>query len=156
MNISLSEKSSLNFWVRQLKGAYIRHALADGNGDGLSVEAVCLDGEADDAGLGVDGLVLVEDEVAYAVVDLLATIVFDGLEGVGVVADQNVCPSLNQLVGFQSLTRHRLQRMFASPMERNDDNSRGISLAKTKDTIEERVHGLLTDAGLVCQIRIVL
>ena len=67
--------------------------------------------------MAIDGLVLVEDEVANAVVDLLTTIVLDGLEGVGVVADQDVGTCLNQLVGFQSLTGYGFQGVLTAPMQ---------------------------------------
>ena len=48
------------------------------------------DTEAHDAGFAVEGFRGVEDEVADAVVDLVAVIVFDGLQGVGVMADEHV------------------------------------------------------------------
>ena len=41
--------------------------------------SVCRDGQLDEAGPCIEGSVLVEDEVADAVVDTASTIVFDGL-----------------------------------------------------------------------------
>ena len=38
--------------------------------------------------MGVDGILLVEDEVADAVVDSVAVVILDGLQGMGVVADE--------------------------------------------------------------------
>ena len=75
------------------------------------------DGEAHDAGLAVEGLRGVEDEVADAVVDLVATIVLDGLQGVGVMADEDVGSSVDQHVGIVTLTGHGRECMLATPVE---------------------------------------
>ena len=69
------------------------------------------------AGTGVQGFVLVEDEVANAVVDLLASEIFDGLLGVGMVTNQDIGTSLYQLMSLQSLTWNGFKRVFATPMQ---------------------------------------
>ena len=91
--------------------------MADFYRDGFYNEIILFYLQLDDAGATVDGLVLVEDEVANAVIDLLTSEIFDSLEGVGVMAYQDIGASLYQLVGLQSLTGYWLQGMFATPME---------------------------------------
>ena len=91
--------------------------MADFYRDGFYNEIILFYLQLDDAGATVDGLVLVEDEVTNAVIDLLTTIVLDGLLGVGVMAYQDIGTCLYQLVGLQSLTGYGFQRMFATPME---------------------------------------
>ena len=97
----------------------VRHASTDIYRDGFHLETILFvgDGEAYDAGLAVEGFRGVEDEVADAVVDLVAVIVLDGLEGVGVMADEHIGSSVYQHVGIVTLTGHGLQRMLASPMK---------------------------------------
>ena len=48
---------------------------------------------------------------------LVTVIVLDGLQGVGVMADEHIGSSVYQHVGIVTLTGHRLQRMLASPMK---------------------------------------
>ena len=74
----------------------VRHASTDIYRDGFHLETILFvgDGEAYDAGLAVEGFRGVEDEVADAVVDLVAVIVLDGLEGVGVMADEHIGSSV--------------------------------------------------------------
>ena len=100
-------------------GNLTRYTVSDVYGDGFRLETIFFvgDGEAHDAGLGIYGLRGVEDEVADAVVDGLALELFDGLQGVGMVADEGVGPCVDQLVGLMPLTGNRLQGMFATPME---------------------------------------
>ena len=79
------------------------------------------DFQADHAGAGVDGALLVEDEVADAVVDAVAVVVLDGLEGMGVMADEDVGTGINQLAGFLALLWNGFQGVFSSPMKAHDD-----------------------------------
>ena len=56
-------------------------------GDGLSLHAVCIDGHLHHTSPRVDSFVLVEDEVADAVIDGFPFVLFDGLHGMGVMAN---------------------------------------------------------------------
>ena len=59
-------------------------------------------------------------------------------------------------VGFMTLQRNGLQRMFASPVQGDDDDGGGVVLAQVKHPLQQRVHRLLADAGFVGKIGIVL
>ena len=85
--------------------------------DGFHFEALGTHFQAHHTGLAVQGLVLVEDEVAHAVIDLVAAIVLDSLEGVGVVAHEHIGTSQNKHVGIVTLTENGLQLMLLPPME---------------------------------------
>ena len=74
----------------------------------------------------------------------------------GVVADEGISPGEDQLVGLHPLTWYRLQRMFTSPVERDDDDCCRVGLPQLEYTLHQRVHGLLTHARLVLKVRIVL
>jgi hypothetical protein len=76
--------------------------------DGLHIEAVLAYLQAHHTGLAVQGFVLVEDEIAHAVIDLMTTVVLDGLEGVGMVAHEHVSPSQDEHVGVVTLTGNGL------------------------------------------------
>ena len=102
--------------------------------DGLHFEAVLTHFQTYHTGLAVQGFVLVEDEVAHAVIDLVAAVVLDGLEGVGVMAHEHVGSCQNELVGVVSLTENGLQRMFLPPVEADDDDGGGVLLAKMVHT----------------------
>ena len=78
------------------------------HGDGLHFETVATHSQPNHTGLVVQGLVLVEDEVANAVVDLTTTVVLDGLEGVGMMAHEHVGTSHHEHVGVVTLTEHGL------------------------------------------------
>jgi hypothetical protein len=56
--------------------------------DSLYYKAVATHFQAHHAGLAIQGGRLVEDEIAYAIVDGMTIVVFDGLEGVGMVTDE--------------------------------------------------------------------
>ena len=57
--------------------------------DGFHFEAVAAHSQTHHAGLAVQRLVLVEDEVAHAVVDLVAAVVLDGLRSLCAVRTRN-------------------------------------------------------------------
>ena len=76
--------------------------------DGFHFEAVAAHSQTHHAGLAVQGLVLVEDEVAHAVIDLMAAVFLDGLEGVGVVTHEHIGASQNKHVGIVPLTEYGL------------------------------------------------
>ena len=86
---------------------------------------------------------------------LVTVIVLDGLQGVGVMADEHIGSSVYQHVGIVPLTGYGLQRMFATPVERDDDDGGGVSLTETEDALEQRVHRFLTHAGLIGQVGVV-
>ena len=78
------------------------------HGDGLHFETVATHSQPYHTGLAVQGFVLVEDEVANAVVDLTTTIVLDGLESVGMVAHEHVGTSHYKHMGVVPLTEYGL------------------------------------------------
>ena len=71
--------------------------------------------------LRVDRFLLVEDEVADAVIDGFPFVLFDGLHGMGVMANQGIGTGVNQLMGLPALLGCRLQGMLCSPMQGDDD-----------------------------------
>ena len=93
------------------------------------------DFQADHAGAGVDGTLLVEDEVADAVIDAVAVVVLDGLEGMGVMADEDVGTGINQLAGFLALLWNWFQGVFSAPVKAHDDIGFGLRLAQTEDSL---------------------
>ena len=104
-------------------------------GDGLHAEAVSSHVEADDAGFRVDGFRLVEDEVADAVVDGAAVVGLNGLQGVGVVAHEDVGSGPNEAVGLKALARHGLQGMLTAPMQADDDDCGRVGLSQSEDAL---------------------
>lgn len=100
--------------------------MVDANGNGIGHCFFCGDAQADDAGAGVERLLLVEDEVADAVEDGFAAVGLGALQRVGVVADDDVGTGINQGVGLQPLLGQRAQRMLSAPVQINDDNCDGI------------------------------
>ena len=98
--------------------------------DGLHFEAVAAHFQTYHTGLAVQGLVLVENEVTHAVIDLMATVFLDGLEGVGVVTHEHVGTCQNEHVGIVPLTENGLQLMLLSPMETDDDDGCGVLLSE--------------------------
>ena len=113
------------------------------------------DFQADHAGAGVDGALLVEDEVADAVVDAVAVIVLDGLQGVGVVADKHVGAGINELAGFLPLLGNGFQGVFSAPVKAHDDIGFGLRLAQTDDSLTKGIDAFLTDTWFVGQEGIV-
>ena len=113
------------------------YAVTDVEGDGFRLEAIFFvgDDEAHDAGLAVEGLRGVEDEVADAVVDGFELELLDGLQGVGMMADEGVGPCEDQLMSLVALTGHRLKGMLTAPMERDEDNGCGVSLSEAMHTL---------------------
>ena len=110
------------------------------------------DAKADDAGAGVERTLLVEDEVADAVEDGLATVGFSGLKGMGVVTDDDIGASIDERMSLQPLLGQRAQRMLGAPMQINDDNCDGIGHFDGFYPIEQRVKWLLADTLTVGQV----
>lgn len=81
--------------------------MVDANGNGIGHCFFRGDAQADDAGAGVERLLLVENEVADAVEDGLTAVGFGGLQGVGVMSDDDVGTGINQRVGLQPLLGQR-------------------------------------------------
>ena len=98
--------------------------------DGLHFETVLTHFQTHHTGLAVQGLVLVEDEVAHAVIDLVAAVFLDGLEGVGMVAHEHVGTSQNEHMGIVPLAENGLLLMLLPPMEADDDDGCGVQLAE--------------------------
>ena len=96
---------------------------------GLCLDIIGSNAEAHHAGAAVEGVGLVEDEVANAVVDGMPVIVLDSLQGVGMVAYERVGPRSYQGVGLQALAGHGLQGVLAAPVEADDDDCGGTRLS---------------------------
>ena len=102
--------------------------------NGLHFEAVLTHFQAHHTGLAVQGFVLVEDEVAYAVIDFVAAVFLDGLEGVGMVAHEHVSTSQNEHMGIVPLAENGLLLMLLPPVEADDDDGCGVLLAEVVHT----------------------
>ena len=98
---------------------------------------------------------MVEDEVADAVVDAVAVVVLDGLEGMGVMADEDVGTGINQLAGFLALLGNGFQGVLSSPVKAHDDVGIRLRLAQAEDSLAKRIDAFLTDTGFVGQEGIV-
>ena len=90
--------------------------MANFHRDGFHVKTVATHSQTHHTGLAVQRFGLVEDEVADAVIDLMATEVLDGLEGVGMVAYEYVGTCKDEHVGIVFLTGYGLQFVFCAPM----------------------------------------
>ena len=99
------------------------NAAGDLDSDGRGLDVVFADFYLYYAGFAVQGFLLIEDEIADAVVDVVATIVLYALQGVSVMADQGISTGINDTVGLQTLAWYRLQGMFCSPVERDKYHS---------------------------------
>ena len=127
----------------------IRNAFADFHGNHLYFGGFPCDFQADHAGAGVDGTLLVEDEITDAVVDAVAVVILDGLQGVGVVADEHVGTGINQLTGFLALLGNGFQSVLSSPVKTDDDVGIRLRLAQTEDSLAKGIDAFLTDTGFV-------
>ena len=109
-------------------GHDVRRTVVDANGNGIGHYFIMRDAKANDAGFGVKGFLLVEDEVADAVEDGFAMVGFRGLKGMGVVSDDDIGAGIDERMSLQPLLGQRAQCMLGSPVQRNDDNSGGIGV----------------------------
>ena len=75
-------------------------ATFDVNGNRGCYDVVFGDFNFHHAGLAVQGLLLVEDEVANAIVDIATFVVLNGLQRVGVVTNQRIGTGINQPMGL--------------------------------------------------------
>ena len=133
-------------------GQDVRCTVVDANGNGIGHCFFRGDAKADDAGAGVEWFLLVEDEVADAVEDGLATVGFSGLKGMGVVTDDDIGAGIDERMSLQPLLGQRAQRMLGSPMQIDDDNCDGIGHFDGFHPIKQRVKWLLADALAVGQV----
>ena len=92
------------------------YAVANFDGNGLGFEPSFAHTESHHAGLTVERSGGVEDEIADAVVYLLAQKLLDGLQCVGVMAYQCIGPGTYQLVSVPSLTVDGPQCVFGAPV----------------------------------------
>ena len=134
----------------------MRNAVADGDGNGFCVGCGWCDSEAHHAGAGVDGVLLVENEVSDAVVDGMALEMLNGLQGVGVVADDDVSPGANKAVGLHALNGQRLERVFHSPVQAKNDVGIGMVVAQTTDAAGQRFGREHAGRRLLWQICVIL
>lgn len=81
--------------------------MVDANGNGIGYCFFCGDAQADDAGAGVQRLLLVENEVADAVEDGLTAVGLSGLQGVGVMSDDDVGAGIDERMSLQPLLGQR-------------------------------------------------
>ena len=126
--------------------------MVDANGNGIDHCFFLRDAKADDAGFGVEGTLLVEDEVADAVEDGFAMVGFSGLKGMGVVSDDDISAGIDERMSLQPLLGQRAQRMLSAPVHINDDNCDGIGHFDGFHSVEQRVKWLLTDTLTVGQV----
>ena len=117
-----------------------RGAVADADGDGADLEGGGGDEELDGGCGGVDVGCLVEDEVAYAVVDVMPVVVLDGLEGVGMMANEYVGSGIDEGVGLHSLQRRGSEGVFCTPVEGDDDDGFRASKPEVGDSLQQAVH----------------
>ena len=73
-----------------------------------------------------------------------------------VVADQGICPRINVFVRLLPLHGYGMECVLASPMQGEEDETMGIVGAEPTDALQEGVVALLTHAGFIGQIGIVL
>lgn len=70
----------------------------DGEWDGFYL--ILADFHLYHAGLGINGILLVKDEITNTIVDIVPLVMLDGLEGVGVMADEGIGTGLHESMGF--------------------------------------------------------
>ena len=80
-----------------------RHTVPDLDRQWCRLASVCRDGQLDEAGPCIEGSVLVEDEVADAVIDRFAPVGLDRLKRVAVVSYDGICPGIDQSVCLLAL-----------------------------------------------------
>lgn len=80
-----------------------RHTVPDFDRQWCRFASVCRDGQLDEAGPCVEGSVLVEDEVADAVIDRFSPVGLDRLKRVAVVSYDGICPGIDQSVCLLAL-----------------------------------------------------
>lgn len=71
--------------------------------DSLCFHAIFPDMQTHDTGFRIKGFLLVENEVAYAVINLVTMKIFDGLQGVGMMTHQHIGTCHNEHVGIVAL-----------------------------------------------------
>lgn len=117
----------------------------------MMVEGVAGDEKLNDTGTGVDVGLQVEDEIANAVVDGASTIGFYGLKRMGMMTDDGVGTGINDAVCLTALGECRLQGVFRSPVQTDEDTGVGRLAAERADATAEGVEALLTDTGFEWQ-----
>ena len=81
-----------------------RHTVPDFDRQWCRFASVCRDGQLDEAGPCIEGSVLVEDEVADAVIDRFSPVGLDRLKRVAVVSYDGIRPGIDQSVRFFTLS----------------------------------------------------
>ena len=122
------------------------------NGNGLEQGRFFCNGDLHHASTGIEGTLLVEDEVADAVVDGTALVVLDGLKGMRMVADEGVGTSVYQRTGLKALLGDGLEGMLPTPVQGDEDDAMGVCSLQPLHLGEEGVVALLADAGFVGQV----
>ena len=79
------------------------NTVPDFNRQWCRLASVCRDGQLDEAGPCIEGAVLVEDEVADAVIDRFSPVGLDRLKRVAVVSYDGICPGIDQSVCLLAL-----------------------------------------------------
>ena len=129
--------------------------MADFDGKGFYGGRTVGEPQPNETGAGVERARLVEDEVADAVVDTASTIVFDGLQRVAVMANEEIGSGFHQLVGQLPLCGGGLEFMFAPPMQAHDEIGLWMLYPQTTNASQERVFRFLTYARSMGQISVV-
>ena len=75
----------------------------------------------------------------------MAVVILDGLQGMGVVADEDIGTGIYELTGFLSLLGNGLQRVLSSPVKTDDDVGIRLRLAQTDDSLAKGIDAFLTD-----------
>ena len=133
-------------------GHDVRSTVVDADRNSIGHCFFLRDAKADDAGFGVEGTLLVEDEVADAVEDGFAMVGFRGLKGMGVVTDDDIGAGIDERASLQPLLGQRAQRMLGAPVQINNDNCDGIGHFDGFHPVEQRVKWLLADTFTVGQV----
>ena len=82
----------------------------------------------------------------------MAAVGVDGLQGVGVMADEHIGTGVDEPLGIVLLLQKRTQRMLAAPMGRDNDIGRGTLLPQPRHTRHQAVHALIAHTGAVGQV----
>ena len=128
------------------------HTSLDVDGQGLCFHMIPGYFHLHHAGLAVQRLLLIKDEVADAVVDIPAFVVLYGLQRMRMVTDQRIRPGVYQPVGIQPLTGYGLQGVFAAPVERHDDHGLRVLPLDVTDAPDNLLRPFGVHAGTVGQV----
>ena len=102
---------------------------------------------------GVLRSALIEDKVAYAIVNHMPLIVFHGLQDMGMMAYQDVGTRINEQMSLLILARQDPLVMLPTPMQTHDNIGCGILLTNLSYTGKQRIERLLSDTRKSGKVR---